>query len=172
MVNHGCPTHFWPNSDPSLIDFVLTKNIDKVNSFFHYNLIPASHHDLLFVSYKTKFINGDKPTKFSFRDYNKISHESLISSLSLINWTDLYGINDINEKVNTFNSNYFSIFNEHVPITHVKLKTKSKPWFTRKLNDMLKTRKNKFDLYKSCPNNNDDEKNVRFQDYRKYCALV
>lgn len=172
IVNHSCPTHFWPNSEPSLIDFVLTKNIDKINSFFHYNLIPATHHDLLFVSYKTKFINRGKPTKFSFRDYNKISHDSLISSLEQINWSELFNFFDINEKVNTFNSNYFGVFNEHVPITHVKLKTDSKPWFTLELNEMLSVRKNKYNFFKFCAINNDEEKNIRFQDYKKYCSMV
>lgn len=164
LVNHGCPSHFWPNAEPSLIDLVFTKSIYKVKCFFHYNLIPSTHHDLLFVSYKTKYMNNNRPSKFSFRDYNKISTDDLISSLKSIDLCNIYNVADINDKINLFNDHYFELFNKHVPITNVKLKSCSKPWF--------KIRKDKYISYKTIPNNNLDEKKSQYLEYRKYCSII
>lgn len=35
LINHACPTHFWPNASPSLIDVALTKNHENINFFGH-----------------------------------------------------------------------------------------------------------------------------------------
>lgn len=155
-MNHGCPTHYWPNAEPSLIDFVLSKNRERIKCFFHYSLIPSTHHDLLFISYKFKFKfnHNNKPTKFSFRDYSKISSNDLSLALESIEWNEFYDVNDINDKVNIFNYQFFNIFNECVPLTEVKLKCSRKSWFTTELNQMLKIRKVKYDIFKSTPNTN------------------
>lgn len=35
IVNHFCPTHKWPSAEPSLIDIILTKNINRIQHFSH-----------------------------------------------------------------------------------------------------------------------------------------
>lgn len=154
IVNYCCPSHYWPYSEPTLIDYIFTQNMTKIRGFYHYNLIPATHHDILIVSYKTKFNNKNKPTRFSLRDYNKISHHDLSLSLQSIEWIEIYETQDINIKVNIFNEQFSKLFIEHVPVTQVKLKTSSKPWFTLELNQMLRERKIKYLKYKSCSDGN------------------
>lgn len=151
VVNHFCATHKWPNAQPSLIDIILTKNLENIQCYSHYNLIPSTHHDLLCVSYKIKQSNLNQPTKFSYRNYNKIDPEQLMNEALQIDWSDCFNGNNIDKMVEIINKNYWKLFNNNVPLVHVKLKCSSKPWFSSDLIPMLKLRKS---LYDKCKINN------------------
>lgn len=90
IVNHFCPTHKWPNASPTLIDIVLTKNGSRVKFYGHYNLIPATHHDLIMVSYQMGNICMPRKSNFSFYDYEKIDENKLRADAAALKWTDLY----------------------------------------------------------------------------------
>lgn len=134
VINHQCPTHKWPSAEPSLIDIALTKNINRIQNFSHFNLIPSTHHDLLCISYKAKNIKHNKPTSFNYRDYGKINPEKLILDASSIDWTNFNQASNINTKVHILTENYHDLFNSNVPLVNVKLNYSTKSWFTPELN--------------------------------------
>lgn len=68
IINQFCPTHRWPNAPPSLIDIAFTKSRSRVDFYGHYNLIPATHHDLIVISYRIHNLNISHGCNFSYRD--------------------------------------------------------------------------------------------------------
>lgn len=54
IVNHFCPTHYWPGAQPSLIDIAFAKHLNRIRFFGHFNIIPSTHHDILILSYDAK----------------------------------------------------------------------------------------------------------------------
>lgn len=115
IVNHFYPTHKWPNSIPSLIDIAFVRNIKRIQSFSHYNLISSTHHDILLIASKSKIENtSKKKSYFSFNDYNKIDIEKLISEAKIINWDNFYEETNINAKAKILNDNYFELFKNNV----------------------------------------------------------
>lgn len=79
LVNHFCPTHSWPGAVPTLIDIVLARKVNNVGLMSHYNLIPATHHDLILISYGARFHNNGNPSSFEYRNYEKIETNELIN---------------------------------------------------------------------------------------------
>lgn len=148
IINHFCPTHYWPNAQPSLIDIAFTKFIDRVQLFSHFNLIPSTHHDEIIVSYNSKKFCNNTKTSFSFDDYNKIDNEKLVLEAKGIKWSELIHENSIDRKVEILNKNYFDLFASNVPKTIVRIKHNSNNWFNRELNLMINERNRLYDVYK------------------------
>lgn len=169
IVNHPCPTHNWPNATPTLIDIILTRKINSIKRFSHYNLITTTHHDLILVSYKLAPEIRREPSSFQFRDYNAIDHSDLFSAASMIDWNKSRCVSHIDEMVGFFNENYFKLFNDFVPISTVKLKCESKPWFSRELNLAMNERKKLYDQYRRCPS---EVKPEYCSLYRSKCVQV
>lgn len=71
-----------------------------------------------------------------------------------------------------FNRHFFEIFEKHVPLIEVKLKTQSKPWFTRELNQKLKIRKRLYEKYKAVSSNDGVIKMEKRGEYRKKCSEI
>lgn len=134
IVNHFCPTHFWPGARPSLIDIAFAKNIERFQFFAHFNLIPSTHHDLIMLSYKLKnFTSNNCKTSFSFNDYSKIDGEKLIDEARNIVWNDIIY--------------HLDLFGNNVPVTNVRINHKTNNWFNRDLNIMINERKRLYDIY-------------------------
>lgn len=175
IINHYCPTHYWPNAQPSLIDIAFTKWINRVQLFAHFNLIPSTHHDVIIVSYRSRNFINKKKTSFSFDDYNKIDSEKLVHEAEMINWNELFHEKCIDKKVEILNKNYFELFASNVPKTIVRIRHDSNNWFNQELNLKINERKRLYDVYTACKN---DEMSDRVDiesaknDYMRQCKHV
>lgn len=148
LINHFCPTHYWPNANPSLIDIALTRNLDCVKLFSHYNLLPTTHHDMLLISYGICPKMGKIKNEFSYHNYDKIKHNELIHHASKFDWSHFYESIEINEKVNIIYKFYNTLFTSHVPLVKVKIKSSTKSWFNRELTILIKERNKFYRFYK------------------------
>lgn len=169
VINDNCPTHEWPGAAPTLIDIAMTRKVNRISCFAHYNIIPTTHHDLIFVSYKAKPIRNNKSSIFNYRKYDKLNINEIAEDLNGLNWSNFFRSSNINEKIEIFNEHFFKMFDKHVPIVEVKLKTASKPGFTGELNEKLKIRKSLYENYKADRGNDLDIKKRKKTNTRK-CA--
>lgn len=117
---------------------------------------------MIFISYRAKYNNNNKLTRFKYRNYDKVD----------LNWSNFFREKSIDEKVEIFNKYFFELLNEFAPLVEVKLKTQCKPWFTRELNDKLKRRKELYERYLACDRDNREEKKVLYREYRQFCSSV
>lgn len=170
LINYSCPSHFWLGAKPSLINIALTNNPKKIKAFAHFLLILQTHHEVILLSYSITLSKSRANFSFSSHDYEKINYSKLFKETTIIHWTKFYEINDINTKIEIFHEIYFSLFNENVPISKVKIKSTSKPWFTKEVNILMKIRKYWFDRWKANINNN-DSLNCR-NEYKSMCKIV
>lgn len=86
-----------------------------------------SLHQLIFVSYKV-IPPKKKPTSFQFRNFNKINMQNLLNDASNMDWSTLYKSDSIDEQLDFFNMTINAIFEKHVPIKSISLKSKPQPW--------------------------------------------
>lgn len=166
IVNHSCPTHRWPNATPTLIDIAFTKNLSQINFYGHYNLIPATHHDLLIISYRGKMMSDAVKARFSYRDYKGINIDNLNEDAGSVDWSDLYFERDIEQKIRILDANYVFLFEKSVPLITVKLSHKPKSWFTGELNQLMNERKISYDSFNKCK---DPQSRANF--WEEYLAL-
>lgn len=86
------------------------------------NVIPATHHDIILVSYKTKFERNNKPLTFKYHNFKNINWDELEKAVNQLNWSIFFRENDLNKKDNFFNTQYFALYEESVPLVEVKIK--------------------------------------------------
>jgi hypothetical protein len=73
---------------------------------------------------------GDLP-KF-FRDFKYIDIEALLNDVSNLNWSDFFAANDVNVKLQMFNSFIVTLFERHVRLKESKPVNRVNTWLHSK----------------------------------------
>lgn len=96
----------------------------------------------------------NKTIYFSYenRNFNEKSITDFGNELSVINWKDLYMINDINDAFDVFIKRFLEIFDRHFPVRkRVKKRLDDKKWVNNAVRESSSQLKDMFYMYKSFP---------------------
>ena len=114
----------------------------------------VSDHFLIFgdiISPKLKI----KPKLISYRDFSKFNHPLFLKNLQDLPWNDLIFENDIDKKLELFNSFIVGLFNTHAPIVTKKITKPKAEWLTANLKLLMKDRDRALQKYKGTKLQND-----------------
>lgn len=146
-INKISPSHYSPNSNPSLLDLMLVNNLSKVKSYGSC-CSNISHHHLIFCSL---FIKPKPPEmiKYSFHNFNKIDPDKLYQKASLIDWNKLLNIDNINHQAESLNDILLNLFIKTVPVSSGISKHPSVPWFSAEIKQAIIERNSFYKFWKS-----------------------
>lgn len=122
-------TTFHVNDSHSWLDHIIASDADRISC---HGQLPApgfSNHDLIFASYKIR-VPRSKPKVVLQRNLAGICREDLCNDISNINWSCLYNLSNINDKVEYFNNSITEVYDIHAPLHPVRLKRDPAPWLT------------------------------------------
>ena len=74
------------------------------------------------------------------RSYSGYAPDSFCEDLSLVSWHMVYFFDDIDSQVETFNSLFLDELDQHSPIKRIKIKSRSNPFVTPEIKQLMKTR--------------------------------
>lgn len=157
------PTHHLPSSS-SLLDLIITSRPDLAT----YGQLPAasfSHHDLLFLSYKSKPPKYH-PTTISLRNFSLIDLDKLRSEAASIDWSALYTVDDIDTKVQTLTREVLELYDRHAPVHIVKLRRPPAPWINDEIRHAMRKRDKAYRRYRK---NRCEECSAQYRVARNRC---
>lgn len=131
------PTRVTPNSS-TLLDVILTTSQDLVTQS---EVICTSISDH-FPVIVTLNLKRPRPQaiKFKTRSYKSYNPVDFDRDVSMISWNILNNVENVNDKVDVFNSLFGYIVERHAPIREMRFKHKGNPWITPTIKDAMKTR--------------------------------
>ena len=74
------------------------------------------------------------------RSHSGYAPDSFCEDLSLVPWHMVYFFDDIDSQVETFNSLFLDVLDQHAPIKRIKIKSRSHPFVTPEIKQLMKTR--------------------------------
>ncbi|CAF4846793.1 unnamed protein product [Pieris macdunnoughi] len=129
-------THKVPGFTPSLLDLIFVSSPHLVTKHGQLPAVAFSHHDLLYLSFKAK-PPKQKPTVVMRRSFGGIDHDSLLSDASKIDWSGLYDLANLDDKVQLFTSSITNLYDKHAPLRRVKLKHLPAPWLSDEIKRLI-----------------------------------
>ncbi|CAG4980942.1 unnamed protein product [Colias eurytheme] len=129
-------THHFPDCSPSLLDLIIVSSLDYVAIFGQCAAEGFSYHDLIFVSYKIRPPKY-KPKVIIQRNFSGMDIESLVEEAKNLNWSLITNADDIDAKINLFNSFLLRLYDKHTPFRPIKLKHLPAPWLTPELKSLI-----------------------------------
>ena len=98
-----------------------------------------SDHEL--ICYSSNLNLFEVKTKFiQYHDYNGIGIESLLQDSFNIAWDESYLYADVNDKIECFLNNINALFEKHVPIKRIKVKSTKPSWFNSNVKRAINNR--------------------------------
>lgn len=93
---------------------------------------------------------SDTPRRVLVRDFKHLDDAAFDSDLARIDWGLMYLLENIDDKVNFFNTSITDLFDKHAPyiLLQISATRRSKPWFTDTLRLMRRSKINAFNRYK------------------------
>ena len=107
-----------------------------------------SDHDLLF--YACNFnITQPVAENVYFRHFNAINNYELYIECLKVNWNECWFFADVNDKLESLNSNVLKLFNKHVPLKRLKLHSRRPPWYKLDVHRCINERNKLYKKWKS-----------------------
>lgn len=130
------------NSNQKMLDLIITSEnmLCKVSQEID-SLVPEdAHHPSLCCIISIKSINHKKfNSKDQFRyNFKKTNLINLYEDISLVQWDDLYSLNDIEQACDVLYFKLYEIFDKHVPIQRINSSSSYPPWFDKDIIAQLK----------------------------------
>lgn len=161
------PTHHSLTTS-TLLDLIITSDVDLVKSHGQFSAPGFSHHDLVFASIKFK---PPKPKAIVLkqRQFSRLNVSNLVNDASKIDWSEIEQTTSMDDKVATLNSNIVKLFDKHAPIRPVKIKRPPSPWFSDNLRKAMARRDRAFRKFKG---NRSDENWSLYKKLRNRCNTL
>ena len=147
------PTRFPPNNTdirPSTLDHIFINiNYNTWAGIIYWN---DTDHLPTFIKFKLSMPSeANLFRKIQFRSFSQSNLNSLISSVSNIDWDTLFSSEDVDTNVKIFTKTLNDAYCKFFPIKTKYLSEKrlSKPWLTTHILQMIKTKSNYYKNYKS-----------------------
>ncbi len=157
-------THRAPHSTPSLLDLIIVSDPNKVA--IHGQLPTSfSYHDLIYISYKVRPPKR-KAKYLHLRSFRNIDVDRLGADAACIDWSSIYGCDDLNSKVSAFNSILLELYDQHAPIKKVRVKHLPAPWLTNCIKKLMAKRDRVKRRYRKTPS---EELLVEYKSLRNRC---
>ena len=131
------PTRITENSK-SLIDVIMTTSKTFVN-LSDVLTCSISDHNLIYVvlSLKTPRV---KPSYVTIRSYANYHAEQFVEDLTFVPFHVISVFDDFDDQVDTFNTLFSEILNEHAPVKRIKIKSRPNSFVTPEIRQLMKTR--------------------------------
>ena len=99
----------------------------------------GSDHDLLRYTRYSK--EPPLPARtIRHRSYKNFIEKDFKSDLSMINWTELYACNDLDQAVDIFTRNFRQVLNIHAPWVIFQERKHFSPWLTEEIKELMAKR--------------------------------
>ena len=122
----------------SLIDVIMTTDPTLAESC---SVITSSISDHNLVEVTLKISRPKVKSKYvTTRSYSEYAPDSFCEDLSLVPWHMVYFFDDTDSQVETFNSLFLDVLDQHAPIKRIKIKSRSHPFVTPEIKQLMKTR--------------------------------
>jgi retron-type reverse transcriptase len=132
------PTHHSGNSS-SLLDLIMTSNVNKVIQHGQLSAPPFSLHDLIYISYKMKCPKF-KSKLTPMRSFRRIVVDDLRADAGRIDWSDVLEAPNIDSKVECFNSHVKLLYDCHAPVRLIRVKRPPAQWMSTEILEVMKLR--------------------------------
>ena len=154
------PTRVTEHSS-TLIDVIMTSNSDVVSKSGVLETC-ISDHFVVYLSLNLKL--PKPPPKFvcarSYRHYNPAVFNG---DLSLVQWEQMYLIDDVNEKLDFFNGRFLNILEVHAPIKNMRMRNRRSPFVNKEIKALMSSRDT---LHKIARRSNDILDWERYRSFR------
>ena len=131
------PTRVTEHSS-TLIDVIMRSNSDVVSKSGVLETC-ISDHFVVYLSLNLKL--PKPPPKFvcarSYRHYNPAVFNE---DLSLVQWEQMYLIDDVNEKLDFFNGRFLNILEVHTPIKNLRMRNCRSPFVNKEIKALMSSR--------------------------------
>jgi hypothetical protein len=141
------PTHT-SVSTATLIDLVFVSDPDLVHSYQQHQVPSISHHDLILFHYhipKPKH----QPKFILSRNLKQLNSPEYKSELQTQDWASVFTAEDIDSKLERFNSLLMSVINKHAPLRKFRVTRPPAPWLNDEIRASEKIRDNIFSKHRS-----------------------
>lgn len=124
-------THITSTSE-TWIDLMLVSDPDAICRHGQTPVPGLSKHHLIYLVYNI-IMPKRKLEKITFRSFRNFNEPSFIDDLQKCSWSEVYDNNDINMKVQTFNSLFLEVLDKHAPFVTISVKRPPMPWLTENI---------------------------------------
>ena len=135
----------------TLIDHILTSNLNLVNNSGVLAVPHVSDHDLVFCSINLK-PERSAPIFKTSRDFKNLNYNRFKSDLLSIPWTNVYDMDTIESKVEFLSNTINVLLDIHAPFKTYKISKKYAPWRTNTIKNMTETRDKALSKFKKSKN--------------------
>lgn len=149
-------THNFPNCTPSLLDLIIVTALQRVAKHGQCSADGFSYHDLIFLSYKL-LPPKSKPKVLIQRSFGTIDLEKLRNDANCIDWTQVINADNMDEKVDIFNSKLIQLYDVHAPLRPIKIKHLPAPWLTEDIKQLIRKKAVAKAKLKYCSNDRNKE---------------
>ena len=152
-----------PTRDKHILDLVLATKDELVKDLnVGEKFGNSDHKEITFtINFSTNNLNHSKE---KVPDYRKANYCKLRSMLKQTDWCQLRSITDINAQWNFFTEQYLKVVQECVPTKNRRPQNSKPKWWSKKIADCLRVKKDAHNKYKS---NNNNENYIRFIELRR-----
>ena len=134
LVNE--PTRVTPVSS-TLIDVIFASHPDNV-SCSGVSHVGISDHSLIYVFRKISLPSTVKgPSIVSYRQFKNFDSNRFRSDILAQPWTDLMGIDNLNEMWLKWKSLFLEVCDVHAPLRTKHVRASKSPWITSELNNLM-----------------------------------
>ena len=81
-----------------------------------------------------------KPTYINARSFKDYDRNQFVMDLAQIPWHENFSIDDVNEKLSSFNGHFLSILEKHAPVKSMKIRYRRCPFMSREIKELMKNR--------------------------------
>ena len=143
----SCPTRVTENSATLLDNIFITNSFSFDSGCFAVDL---TDHFPIFLILKNCYNFVNDTETISYRIINDSNLNRAAEVLSNLNFDDILNTNDIDFSIQKLDQILYSEFDKHCPIVSktITKKDRTNPWMNGRLKQLVKTRQNKFYLYK------------------------
>ncbi|KMQ83966.1 rna-directed dna polymerase from mobile element jockey-like protein, partial [Lasius niger] len=123
----------------TLLDLCIVDDDEKLMDYGQQGAAFLSAHDLIYIKYAIK-IQRRRGRRVVCRDWRDFDADSFQTDVSGIDWTSLISSNNIDEKIEIYNSELLRIFDSHVPLRQRNFKNLPAPWLRGDIQQAMRDR--------------------------------
>lgn len=131
-------THHLKDSS-TLLDLCIVDDDEKLMDYGQQGATFLSAHDLIYIKYAIK-IQRRRGRRVVCRDWRDFDADSFQTDVTGIDWTSLISSNNMDEKIEIFNSELLRIFDSHVPLRQRNFKNLPAPWLRGDIQQAMRDR--------------------------------
>ena len=133
------PTRITPTSS-TLIDLIYTNCSDKIacSGVCH---VGISDHSMVYV-YRKLALNGmsNGHNSITYRNFRKFDCQNFRDDIQSQCWNNVYESSDPNEMWQQWKCTFLAIADKHAPLKTMRVRSRSSPWITAELKDLMHNR--------------------------------